>query len=1395
MNSDKRPFHVTVAEKLIEQLRAGTAPWQKPWEPGADLPLNPTTGKRYRGINALQLMSEGRSDPRWLTYKQAEALDAQVRKGEKGTPIQYWKFTEEQPLTDDDGKPVLDGQGKPFKQTVKLERPRVFFAVVFNAEQVDGLPPLAARQEHAWSPVERAERILETSGAVIKHDQRDAAFYRPLTDSIHLPQKSQFPIAENYYATALHELGHWTGHKSRLERDLAHPFGSEGYAKEELRAEIASMILGAELGLGHDTQQHAAYVGSWIKALQDDPLEIFRAAADAEKIHDYVLGLEQRQVQEQAIPALEANALRSTEPHPPAFMDTKGTLRDWTTGDQLPEDWQGMVKHQGTYWYIGQEARERSFTVLASTTYPQAEAEAKRVKALAVDIDTVLKAPNAPVPHLETRQDENVEQAMRSRGLTAVFHVTGSEPHRFYERAEDRLSPVFGLQPGHSGIGNAYVQRNELARRFAAKAEQILLQEPEMRRAGQQDNGATPEPTEVAHERRFALRVRDDSGSGHRDTPHPSLESAIAAFADASARFGQEDFATPCVVENDEVLLEIDPDPENMGEMIFANQRIRDSYEVAVKGNREHERAPSVMAEAPADNNETDVESRRRMETWTLHRLEQGSLTRALDKATLAQVNRIQETLAAMLPLDANSPFWQRYALPQNLHELDEQIYKANEQVAVRQSDTHVAAARRELVSGEAFGRERSGDAAAFDREASSALGFTLPHDWTGDIRIDGIVTKEVDGKQAVAMALEKGVEPQAWGVFARLRDGTHAWLTSRPTEQLAHQLAERLAYIDAHSTLSAHEKAAKLARINEQRVRRDANSTDEDMSAAREARKNAGYAAAVHDPDLQRRIEYAERDRAWTAAVHTTPDARRTLIAVPYTEKNEAKALGAKWDRQQQSWYVPAGVDQAPFAKWTQQAASAINEASAPSPADTAGLQRQDRVYLAVPYNDRVAAKAAGANWDKTAKSWFAASSADMEALAKWRPQNVPAQQEPAMTPREEFAEFLRSVGCVISGEHPIMDGKKHRITVEGEKFSKNSGSGFYVGHLDGHPAGYAKNNKTGIEQNWKAKGYVLDPAQKARLAAEAAAKVQQREADLARQHDQAAARVAAQISKLIPVEAPTPYMGAKGIQPQLGALTDEDGKKTYLPAIDASGKQWTMQYIQQNGVKRFAKNSRKEGCFHVVGHGLDELTKAPAIVISEGYATAASLRQTLGYATVSAFDSGNLAAVAQALHQQYPDKPIVLAGDDDRHLELTLGVNPGRTKAEEAAKLVGGMLLLPIFAPGENAYPSGLAPVNPGLFREHQRTEAALSEDQLDALARMKIFTDFNDLATRSALGKDGIDRQVRPAVEAAIKKYRVDQVEQLELDEQQQIRVLQHEAEPEPAPKRHRLAAKIS
>ncbi|MCU0835991.1 MAG: zincin-like metallopeptidase domain-containing protein [Chromatiaceae bacterium] len=127
-------------------------------------------------------------------------------------------------------------------------------------------------------------------------DQADRAFYRPATDRIHLPPRSSFKTADTIRATALHEVAHATGHPSRLDRDLAHPFGSVGYAKDELRAEIASLMIGDQLGIGHDPGQHAARLKSWVQLLKEDPKEILRASRDADKISNYVLEPEKGRV-------------------------------------------------------------------------------------------------------------------------------------------------------------------------------------------------------------------------------------------------------------------------------------------------------------------------------------------------------------------------------------------------------------------------------------------------------------------------------------------------------------------------------------------------------------------------------------------------------------------------------------------------------------------------------------------------------------------------------------------------------------------------------------------------------------------------------------------------------------------------------------------------------------------------------------------------------------------------------------------------------------------------------------------------------------------------------------------------------------------------------------------
>lgn len=304
MKNNRKPFHEEVAEKLIAQMEKGNAPFQKPWEAGEyESPMNPVTGKRYRGVNNLWLNMSGYGDPRWMTYKQASEQGWQVRKGESATTIEYWKMRETVIKKDENGKPEKDENGNPVKVTFNYDRPRVFYAKVFNAEQIDGIPALErkAPQEQNWEHLERVQRVLDASGVPIHHKSGDNAFYNPIRDDITLPAKEQFSTEAGYYEVAFHELGHSTGHKSRLARDLSGPFGSESYAKEELRAEIYSLMAVQEYGLPFNPGNHAAYTKSWIKTLKNDPREIFKASSDAEKILTFVKDLELKQEQTQSL--------------------------------------------------------------------------------------------------------------------------------------------------------------------------------------------------------------------------------------------------------------------------------------------------------------------------------------------------------------------------------------------------------------------------------------------------------------------------------------------------------------------------------------------------------------------------------------------------------------------------------------------------------------------------------------------------------------------------------------------------------------------------------------------------------------------------------------------------------------------------------------------------------------------------------------------------------------------------------------------------------------------------------------------------------------------------------------------------------------------------------------
>ena len=289
---ERLDIYTRITDQIISALETGVKPWTQPWNAAhaaghVSKPLR-HNGKPYAGINILTLwatsMERHFAAPIWMTFKQARELGGHVRKGEKGSLVVYADTmvkTEESANGQDEERFI------PFLKAYS----------VFNVDQIEDLPDhfyaLANNEPNPDERIASAEDFFAQAGADIRHGG-DSAFYTPSLDFIQMPPFEAFRDAQGYYATLAHESTHWTRHKSRLDRDLGRKrMGDEGYAREELVAELGAAFLCADLGLAlEDRADHAAYIGSWLKVLKNDKRAIFSAAAHAQNAAEYLSSLQ-----------------------------------------------------------------------------------------------------------------------------------------------------------------------------------------------------------------------------------------------------------------------------------------------------------------------------------------------------------------------------------------------------------------------------------------------------------------------------------------------------------------------------------------------------------------------------------------------------------------------------------------------------------------------------------------------------------------------------------------------------------------------------------------------------------------------------------------------------------------------------------------------------------------------------------------------------------------------------------------------------------------------------------------------------------------------------------------------------------------------------------------------
>ena len=271
-----------VTDRIMAKLQQGVIPWHRTWELQA--PRNLITKRPYRGVNILLLGSQEYASPWWLTYHQAQELGGQVRKGEHGSLIVFWKFLHRE---------VEDEDGQRVERTVPLLR----YYTVFNVEQVDGLTNVPqVERPPEFNPIQEAEAIVKgyKDSPPIKHNGREA-YYKPKADYVSVPEPHQFENPASYYNVLFHELAHSTGHESRLGRFNSNgtPFSSEPYSREELIAEIGGNFLCGHCEIeGQVLDNSAAYISHWLKKLREDNHFIVKIAGQAQKASAYILGEE-----------------------------------------------------------------------------------------------------------------------------------------------------------------------------------------------------------------------------------------------------------------------------------------------------------------------------------------------------------------------------------------------------------------------------------------------------------------------------------------------------------------------------------------------------------------------------------------------------------------------------------------------------------------------------------------------------------------------------------------------------------------------------------------------------------------------------------------------------------------------------------------------------------------------------------------------------------------------------------------------------------------------------------------------------------------------------------------------------------------------------------------------
>ena len=1190
-----------MVDTFVTAIGNGTAPWEKDWTTGdmANLrPFNPETGSIYSGRNAILLsavsMNAGYKDNRWVTFNQAKKAGGQVKKGQHGVPCSVWITHDEKPVLDDNGQPVLNEKGEPKMEKVPKERPIHRQFTLFNVKQIawpEGHQytkevDLGTIKSQSWENLERADAVMKNINADIRYGG-NRAYFSPFGDYIQLPEKEKFKSQEGFYSTAFHELTHWSGHESRLNRDMGIQ-GTVKYAKEELVAEISSYMMCLNLGIGHNVENHASYVNSWFQDLKETGTkqELQMAITDAvrkaneaskylfsySKEHDIREDRQYLDVKEEDYKKLQDlgafydqemgkwyidNSLDATKfeeyihhkvvSEHDVYIDVD--YKDKNEAKSLGAKWDRSKKS----WYIpaGEDlslfAKWQTMDTPKNVINPKDQTESK-VDSVKPDTTLEPEQPKTEEATVEPQEEQKVEAVESEKTSEKLDQL--NLPESIVQSVDIACEPV-----GPTGLGYYSLKFtvNGVDFTIEGKGDDI--------RQGVLTNGVddfTPydEIIRAAGVDYDTLNERFENGDDNAGEILGELQGEISeALSNATKDYFEEQ-------ERAEREQSIQDNADELAEMLTLPKYIGLYYKGGERAYRQSEGFKS----------------------WCYETAKNGA--GYYDAQDLLDEYLLDEYFSSQPGIDELN----KYKLAHEEEEetrrrtMDETETKASVKFSDDENDKDLGS-----VSVEKENQNTSSN------EAQDA--------------VDDVNVRYYPGKNFNISKLPNELKPYV--KFDRERK-----------EYFCIAKSKNMAPIEAF--IKTLDKPEERRLMVEQELRKVGVNVTLNRSIMEKAFNGIGK---LFDKKEEVKTPKQEQAKGMNEKIY---------LNVPYKQIDEAKAQGAKWDKQANKWYATdKNIDK--LSQWLQPQEDLENT----DDAIDAMIKDMRSNGMIINRNELkfdgsgTATGRCRCEGDRQGEKagWYTIHLDGCPTLSmqNHRTGGVLKKSYPTRESRARFGQ--RNPGKVYSAQ--VADEvRKQEATKKAED--------------DAKLAYTSKKIRTELEHYHHNKAEYPESS----------------------------------------------YLQSKGLTKKMDEATymlkTKNDCYTCFAFSNINGQITTKQYISsqvdpETGkfAKRWETGGQKAGSFHVV-NGFQKLAKSNTpLIIAEGIATALSVQFAIGQeaTVVSAGDCGNLMSVAKALREKFPDRAIVMAADND-HLRQD---NPGLFHANEAAKAVGGTVISPQFGPGD--------------------------------------------------------------------------------------------------------------